>query len=182
MASRLLRTDLLTEVRNELSKRLKDKKAALALLGRPRDSSSEQAQFLMEIATAFTETLNKALSTMYASEEFDRYPELKLATLVVNRIYRFSDMVLEYGHLYEFDCYEKLDDTGVRCQTREVQTPDDLIEMLEDGSELREPLQINIFEWLEQVYEKSRGFELGTVQVNSLLFSHNPFICSGTDD
>lgn len=72
-------------------------------MGRSRETTSEQANFLVDIAIRFQEVLNQALTTSYATNDlFTAHPELKLATRFVTRNEQFSDDMKRSGHYYTF--------------------------------------------------------------------------------
>ena len=125
-----------------------------------------------------------ALSASYNSDDcFDEMPSLRLATAVVTRNEKLSDMLRHHGHTYAFEEREQ----PLRARRREDQDededgddiefePDSYMDLsvrfeedlagLEDfiSSEYsieREPRQ-GISAWLREIYQTSRGFELGT--------------------
>ena len=72
-------------------------------MGRSRETTSEQANFLMEVALRFQEVLNQALTTSYATNDlFEKYPELKLATRFVTRNEQSSEDMKRVGHKFTF--------------------------------------------------------------------------------
>ncbi|OJJ94880.1 hypothetical protein ASPACDRAFT_1883796 [Aspergillus aculeatus ATCC 16872] len=78
-------------VRTEINQKLKEAKTALAALGSERNTTSQQLRYLLDAITRFNAVTAQALSTHYgADKNFDKYKELRLATLVVNREVTFA--------------------------------------------------------------------------------------------
>ena len=79
------------QVKRELKKKLRTMESELEALGPPRETKTDQHNFLMGLANRFQKILQMALSTHYAQDDsFDRYESLKLATHFVNRNETFS--------------------------------------------------------------------------------------------
>lgn len=176
----------------EINKKLKKSRAELDALGSKRDTPAEQSRFLIDMADRFQNIVGKALAAKYSDECFAEHPELKIATLVVQRDEVFSKEFATHGHTYRFkdfwDDEEKeadavscstqdSDDTGLTnhienaCNgadekqksifTRHFEDVGDVVDILHPKKAIVQPKARGILDWITELYEDSRGFELG---------------------
>ncbi|RAL12437.1 dynamin family protein [Aspergillus homomorphus CBS 101889] len=176
-------------VRAEINRKLREAKAALRVLGDERDTTSQQLKYLLDAVTKFNEMTTQALATNYGADtNFDRYTELRLATLVVNRDDMFARSFEIWGHKYEFEMNsittafpepsgaQNATDGGADShiprrttfKTRKSPHVEDLEDILIDLGQVEKPLRQGIHEWLRDEYHSSRGFELNTFSTTML--------------
>lgn len=143
---------------------LKEAKEALNLLGDERDKPEQQRRLLLQIVSAFQEITLHAIATNYVAHEiFDGNQSVRLATLISNRNSDFSDDLQACGHTYAFRS-EKKDpadppmSTAVRKYTELI----DISEILTEDELIERPRQGDVFSWIKENYQNSRGFEIGT--------------------
>jgi hypothetical protein len=87
----------------ELDKLLKEQKSTLEALGPQRVSSTEQASYLIKIASDFqTKTAMALDGAYYTDDNFDEKEALRLANAIVTRNEQFGQDFHSYGHTYEF--------------------------------------------------------------------------------
>lgn len=123
------------------------------------------------MATRFQELTAQALSTEYAGDDvFERFPNLKIATLVRNRSELFGRVFEKYAHAYEFHEASVGDaEDGQTRAVRREKTIAELEEILSSAAdEVAVPEKDKILSWLGGLYQNSRGFELGTFQASIL--------------
>ncbi|KAL8969301.1 MAG: hypothetical protein Q9183_002068 [Haloplaca sp. 2 TL-2023] len=179
---RLRLVELLTEivrrefngVRANVIQNLKSSEKKLELLGPCRETKEQQQKYLLDLATRFQSMTSQALGAEYDSV-FRSKESLKLATLVVKRDDCFAEDVWRKGHTMEFhrETPESLvqDEMFVMpieeeppagtFSTRQYDDAQDLDDILKGPQDLTLPAN-GIMAWLKEVYEGSRGFELGT--------------------
>ncbi|CAG8983703.1 hypothetical protein HYALB_00006272 [Hymenoscyphus albidus] len=163
----------------------------LSDLGSSRKTSTEQRQFLVEIASRFQELTSLATNCRYSMDAiFDQKPALKLATYIVTRSSRFSKAMETHGHTYEFQdavtCIKELTESktsksdtptegtknentkkektkrSLGHKTREENFGPDIQGIIRENSRVLRPIKKGIIQWLATLHEESRGFELGT--------------------
>ncbi|KAL2828001.1 P-loop containing nucleoside triphosphate hydrolase protein [Aspergillus cavernicola] len=170
-------------VRNEVGCKLKDAKNAIRALGGEREEPGQQRTYLLEVVTYFQQITQNALTTNYGtSDDFDRYPELRLATLVVNRESEFGEDMAAYGHEHEFDSEQHSiglqdeneltedmsDQLSENCEeqqiirTRKLTTRPELEDVIPEHIAVTDPVEGKIKSWIKSLYLNSRGFEIGT--------------------
>ena len=137
------------------------------------------------MSTEFQKKVSLALSASYNGDDcFDEMPSLRLATTVVTRNEQLSDMLRHHGHTYAFEEIQQVSHIFQPLLRRVVlansdggdleSEPDNYLSVrfeedlsgLEDFTSCehsieRKPRQ-GISAWLKEVYQNSRGFELGT--------------------
>ena len=180
-------------VRSEIEKRLSTSERELALLGPNRETREQQLTFLVGLANTFQKTTDAALDAYYARHQcFDDNPSLRLATIVRQLNEEFSKKVSKKGHVVEFQgisssCESKSKPRKKnklrRLVPREPPLTDvsnsnfvdektlakafnqypELLEVPGTESECLERRQDDILTWIAEEYQRSRGFELGTV-------------------
>lgn len=177
----------------DVSRQIRECKRELNSLGPPRQDEREQRSFLCSIAGAFQDCARAALMADYnANTGFDE-DELRLITHVVNITDIFSADFHESAHSRQFEKLgsaeepeevEKPDD----CDDKSGPMVNELRELLEKArvddiapEELAELADVitpekismpvpcdNFSEWINEVYLKSRGLDLGTFNANFL--------------
>ncbi|CAG8949800.1 hypothetical protein HYFRA_00004123 [Hymenoscyphus fraxineus] len=174
-------------VKRELNEKLQLCMKQLSDLGSSRKTSTEQRQFLVDIASRFQELTSLAINCRYSMDAiFDQNPALKLATFIVTRSSRFSKAMETHGHMYEFQdavtCVKELTEpntpkpdtlteetkneqtkgSSLGYQTREENPRPDILGILHENRRVTKPNKAGIIQWLATLHEESRGFELGT--------------------
>ncbi|KAL1999666.1 hypothetical protein VTN02DRAFT_4193 [Thermoascus thermophilus] len=132
--------------------------------------------------TEFQDTTTQALRTDYgANDLFDEDENLRLATILVNRNQSFSDDISQWGHEYRFASADMAKDpaTAVKKEgeneqegqkeatkggvsVRKMESLPELEEILYDQRTVPKASDDDILSWIEGLYRKSRGFEIGT--------------------
>ncbi|PLB49900.1 vacuolar sorting protein VPS1, dynamin [Aspergillus steynii IBT 23096] len=169
-------------VRAEILNKLRKSKDDLHRMGGERETSEQQANYLLNIISRFQEIANQALNAHYGADEvFDNYPELRLATLATTRNTNFAEELVRWGHEYRFkeETKEALDEGCVEVQgepiqsqhsveTRKTSNVPALTTMVPESPLEEAPSNSDIHQWLNQVYNASRGFEIGTFNARLL--------------
>lgn len=166
-------------------------------MGPSRDRKEAQYKFILDLATRFQEITALALKAQYGSNDiFDNHDSLKLATAIVKRNVIFSDDVWKRGHTMNFSKEEwsskdiaAKDIAAGQCQFGKLSTListlpkmapkptvtrhhkrkyEELDDVLQENCTIDEPSPTAITRWLREVYENSRGFELGTFDASLL--------------
>lgn len=182
---------LTSQVKIEITKKLKGCRQDLQALGKARQTSAQQSQYLMEAAMQFQKVSGEALLSNYGyTDAFDQYPNLRLATAVVNRSKQMSDTFAMKGHTFQFEAGDEaesgaLDDVGSLVvdisdldiedgnaggvvDIRTIEDHPELEDLVSAAQKLPEPRSGRFRAWLNHVYRNSRGFEIGTLN-SSLL-------------
>jgi len=147
----------------------------------------DQTRYLLELASSFQNLTSKALATDYgASDIFEEHPSLKITTLVHTRDERLAEQVAALGHLTDFeplpsstnpsasttdpDLEHRSSAEPVNRRVREVADHPDVVDILLDQDiEVREQdPYYKSMQWLKDLHNSSRGFELGTFQASIL--------------
>ncbi|KAF1809570.1 hypothetical protein P152DRAFT_152974 [Eremomyces bilateralis CBS 781.70] len=169
------------KVKNEIHKRLNACRERLDNLGAKRETADEQRQYLLGISERFQKFVMSALSADYVGDDwFDKSPNLRFATAVVNRNEALAKMLAQYGHSYTFDGEQRVSsedgDEGDSSEDRDdndeeierklsvraQKDPEGLEELPPGENMIVSHTPRGIFKWLSKVYGTSRGFELGT--------------------
>ena len=167
-------------VRSEIEKRLIASERELVLLGPNRETREQQLTFLVGLANTFQKTTDAALDAYYARHEcFDDNSSLRLATIVRQLNEDFSKNVNGNGHVVEFhgtlSSCEKLDKPvhtsnvsnsalyDEKALAKGLNQYPELYEVIRTESECLERRHGDILTWIAEEYQRSRGFELGTV-------------------
>ncbi|KAL2864782.1 dynamin family protein [Aspergillus lucknowensis] len=168
------------------SNKLKAAKNAMHSLSAEREEPGQQRTYLLDIITRFQQITQNALTTNYGiSDEFDKYPEIRLATLVVTWDSKFGEDMAAYGHKHEFDSEkhpinlpdkneladnmphpltEEVDhEEKQTIQTRKLTTCPELEEVIPEQLPVTYPVKGQIEPWIKSLYLSSRGFEIGTI-------------------
>ncbi|KAI4095376.1 MAG: hypothetical protein LQ344_001674 [Seirophora lacunosa] len=174
-----------SQVRTDVNQALKTSEKKLEALGPSRETKEQQRRYLQTLATRFQAMTAWAIEAQYGSDDaFDLNYGLRLATEVVNRNRSFSDDVWHKGHTMKFKqtpiapvcevSYETIREGPVPvvipdipkpamdpANTRETSNPPNLDDLL-FNERIHATPQDGIIEWLHDVYNESRGFEIGT--------------------
>ena len=177
------------KVKAEISKLLKTCNEQLDDLGLARDTPSEQSKYVMGVATKYWRLVDDALCARYNDNYFTDNRAARLATKVVQRNETFARTMVVLGHSYDFDSepvggansngdgdYTKARQSrksaidsirkqlkdDVSFKVHDLNAHDDLEEILQSPTTVVKPVEGKMLGWLSEVYDNSRGFELGT--------------------
>lgn len=154
-------------------------------MGPERSSPTAQAAYLTEVATQYQRLLSLSLDAKFGSDErFETSAALRLAPKVMARFVTFEKEMARCGHEYSFGTNhddpasapststsegedesndsESLKDLISEFVVRKEHDDEEILEILHPQEHLTKPHKKDIEIWLRQVYETSRGFELGT--------------------
>lgn len=157
------------KVKAELEDLLRTSQKDLDALGPVRSSISEQAGYLIGIASAFQEMTKQAKTAQYSSPFFkDR--SLRLATKIAHRGDSFKKLFRDYGHTHEFEevspasddhdsVMEDADELPVE-HSRKTKDVPGLRTILTPDKKLEGPTRGEIMAWLGEIYDDARGLEL----------------------
>ena len=167
-------------------------------MGSSRETREQQQKFLLELATRFQTITSLAIGANYGSDKiFEGSFDLRLATAIVNRNEQFANDVSRWGHTINFDGVEELsspapefvcpreasvlvdpvsesprvDDSKTQrflLSPRYFTDEDCISELLPASVQIEEPSTEPILPWITDIYNKSRGFELGTFNASLL--------------
>ncbi|KAJ5998589.1 hypothetical protein N7451_006399 [Penicillium sp. IBT 35674x] len=176
------------DVRSEVSKRLKESKDALRLLGFERETPEQQRRFLIDIVSEFQKITQHALCTNYGAYDIFVKQEARLATLISNRNAQFCDDMSDFGHEYAFktECLalaqgeptasvaeeslqSNIDNSESKesnlsgfTESRKFPDLEELDEILCQNLEIQCPSNSSIESWIETIHHGAKGFEIGT--------------------
>jgi Dynamin central region/Dynamin family len=173
------------KVQAQIVQQLSSCRKRLEALGADRQSTDQQRRYLLEMSSEFQDITNYALDAYYSRHViFSNSPELRLATLCVDRNDKFSDEVLRVGHSIQFDTQDDEAETAI-AHTSTTSTPPsendvgssisnedvksyavqytELSDLIPSNSKILEPNDRNILEWIGEEYRKARGFGLATI-------------------
>lgn len=162
-------------------------------LGPERSSRIEQREYLLRIATSFQYLVSHALDAYYGPDPvFARHNELRLATVVKELQEDFSTSMRREGHTREFRRFKNREHVGANpiinqteaggdsdLESSPVQESRLLLKVdSERCAELRRTLfslkkptdspHDNIDTWIRREYNRSKGFEIGTIDPSLL--------------
>ena len=167
----------------EVQKKLAAAEETLKGLGPERSSRAAQAAYLTELSTKFQHLVDLALSANFGTDSlFEEYEELKIAPAVVLRMEQFGKEMTQWGHKYSFEASEQHEDEAsdytigerktkhnharyvptTEFQARKYTKPNDLEDLLYSQTSLSHSTGEGTDEWLRELHQNSRGFELGT--------------------
>ncbi|KAK2037735.1 interferon-induced GTP-binding protein Mx2 [Colletotrichum somersetense] len=158
-------------VKSDVEQRLRQFRADLEAMGPSRADSNSQRMYLGKLASRFSAVTQAALNGYYAGDKiFGRRPDLKLITKIMKLNEVFSNVFWKRGHKQHFG--PTWDDEGEDSFGRTIdQLPFEI--HLDRHSELEgiirtddyrcpKPLKGPMMSHIEEVFELSRGPELGT--------------------
>ena len=178
-----------SQVHLEIMKRLKSRKQALKDLGNERVMPEQQRSYLLSVVARFQELTSHGMSSNYGMDDiFDSHPDLRLATLVMNRHILFADNLSVWAHEYTFKTKTDMNNSNGDqvdnseedsptskdehlsgsneptkfIETRKTANMEDLAEVLHECTKEVSPKDGEIYKWLAKVFRSSRGFEMGT--------------------
>ena len=163
----------LPSVKSEIDKRRRECVAKLAAMGQPRADENNQRQYLVSIASRMQDITKSALNGYYAGEAlFRERPLLKLITRILKINEAFSNEFWKRGHYQHFG--SKWHDDGEStlgdgAEALPFDIPFDLYHELDDivvtDYECPKPVKGPMTPLIQNVYDSSRGPELGTVSI-----------------
>lgn len=170
-------------MRVEVQKKLDAAEVKLKSLGPERNSRAAQSAYLTEMATNFQHLVDLTLRANFGTEDlFEKYEELKVAPAVILRMEGFAKDMTHFGHTYSFNAprvhqeeafevyarigppsHERATDPIaseilVRRRTERI----DFAHLLGKQTKLTRPDSESTDDWLRELHDRSRGFELGT--------------------
>ena len=179
------------KLRVEISKELRDLNANRDKMGPPRSDEHSQRAYLGKMSEAFQNLVRGALAASYTSEKlFSRRHDLRLVTRVVDMSERFNKCIQREGHRWRFGTDEDISRAGSSVimgkfldlretmnLLRDIKSPDtnssakqlaypELDEFNLDFEAFTKETPTEkkcIMEYIEEVYNGSRGQDLGTV-------------------
>ena len=167
------------KVQAQIAQQLLSCQRRLDGLGVDRESVDQQRRFLLEISQKFQDVTNCALDAYYSRHEvFGTIPELRLATLAVERMERYAEEIRTFGHAVNFDSEAREDVEKFEPQlvsstpssnssNADSRTSDHLYPELSglilSSGKVSEPSNRSIMEWIGEEYRKARGFGLATI-------------------
>lgn len=161
----------LPKVKSDIEKRIRERTTELDAMGEPRADELTQRQYLVKIASRVQNITTDALNGYYAGEAvFKQNPDLKLITKVIQLNEDFANVFWKCGHHLHFrstweDEGESL--LGQGAQASFFNMPNDVYDELNDiidtVYECPRPVRGPMTELVQEMYNSSRGPELGTV-------------------
>ncbi|KAK4225854.1 P-loop containing nucleoside triphosphate hydrolase protein [Podospora fimiseda] len=159
------------KIRNEIRNMLDDTEKSIQKLGPSRQTEREQQQYLVAVAGRFQSMMRAALDADYSSNAaFESDVELRLITMVVNITSRFNSAFSLSSQTYKFtdDSNTVPDDDAAHNRATldalnkiDISSFPELKKMLVTDWSTKNPAE-GIMEWIANVYQQSRGIELGT--------------------
>ncbi len=157
------------KLRAEIRHMLEGAQMELHELGPPRQTEREQQQYLAAVAEKFQSLVRAALDADYSAHPaFDR-DEFRLSTAVINITDQFNTDFDNSSRTYLFET-----ETELRSEPATPATPDTLDFEVPEPDEFPDlhnivttdwtvqPPKAGIMDWIESVYRRSRGIEVGT--------------------
>jgi len=162
----------LPNVKAEVHKRMRECMTQLDAMGEARADESTQRQYLVKIASRMQDITKSALNGFYADDIlFKQKPVFKLITRIIKLNEVFSNVFWKRGHYQHFG--SQWDDEGEGmlgdgADTLSFDLPlrdyDELRDIIDDEDyECPKPIRGPMTELIKEIYETSRGPELGTV-------------------
>ena len=174
-------------VMSDIATRIESLQLQLDIIGPVRETTQEQRNHLINIASKFREIATKAIDAYYSRDQcFEMDDIFRLATLVVNMNEEFSETIHKKGFARAFG---KVKDgapilperetspvnsqaSGHDTDSRSVtQTPisekeslqyPELRSIMAQTEKVPETTDGDIMEWITDKYNRSKGFEIGT--------------------
>jgi hypothetical protein len=158
---------------------LNSSKRILASVGTERDTKDKQIQYLLDLATQYQRIATLGVQADYGGDKiFDSNQSLCLATELICRSEDFAEDMARVGHCFPFHQDGDVDlssideepnsNTKKPIQTRRVLNSVELNELLSGGEVISVQPSRSILDWLKELYQRSRGFELGTFEPSIL--------------
>lgn len=158
-------------LKSDIQGLLRSHKSDLEMMGSPRADEASQRMHLGKLATRFQTIVQAALGGNYASDKiFQSDPDLKLITKIMKLNEHFSDTFWRRGHQHHFSTHWSDEGDARFCPSAtppfeiDYSKYGDLIGIIElEHYECPKPSAGSIMDMIRDVYESSRGPELGTV-------------------
>jgi hypothetical protein len=164
------------KVQAQIFQRLSTSRKHLEDLGADRESADQQRRFLLEMSHNFQDVANCALDAYYSRHTvFGSIPELRVATLAVERMERFAKDIETLGHTVDFESGDGEDKatrsptSGFMSSNAEAGAEDphleypELADLISTNGVAPEPSDNSILQWIGEEYRKARGFGLATI-------------------
>ncbi|ROT42142.1 interferon-induced GTP-binding protein mx2 [Sodiomyces alkalinus F11] len=166
------------KLRTETRDRLANAEKKLKDLGTPRQTEREQQQYLVGIASQFQAIVRAALDADYSAHPAFSRDELRLITAVINTTEQFNVNFQNFARTYHFESKTgiateeeedeedtKDDDDGIlHLDMPGIPDPGDfpdLDRIIVTDWAVQSP-KTGIMKWIDTVYHRSRGLDLGT--------------------
>lgn len=165
------------KVQAQIFQRLSTSRKQLEDLGADRESADQQRRFLLEMSHNFQDVANCALDAYYSRHTvFGSIPELRIATLAVERMERFAKDIETLGHTVDFESGDGEDEatrspasglmssngSEAGAENPHLEYPE-LADLISTNGVAPEPSDSGILEWIGEEYRKARGFGLATI-------------------
>lgn len=178
------------KVRSELTAMLKKNEALLENMGESRSTTEQQRVYLGHIASRFTQIKNCGLDAYYSRHRiFHEQEELRLITRIREINEAFANILFDKGHTRNFQPPGGEDsERSSPCGGSDVESSETIRDDLYDGEmtftiplvgevDLSDGIlheayccpdpEDEILTFIEKEYRSSRGYELGTVSLDS---------------
>ncbi|KAK7530166.1 interferon-induced GTP-binding protein Mx2 [Phyllosticta citribraziliensis] len=161
----------LPHVKTDTEQRLRQRRAELEDMGPSRADSNAQRIHLGKLASRFQAITQAALSGYYAGDGiFKRLPNLKLITQIMKLNEVFSDIFWKRGHKQHFEAaWNDEGESPLGCNVDQLPFKIPIGKYPELGTitytedyQCPKPLKGPLMTHIKEVYESSRGPELGT--------------------
>lgn len=164
----------------EVNKKLSVAQDKLRTLGPERDTRSAQMAFLTDLSTRFQELARLALDAKQGRHRSDENSaSLRIAPRMVDRMKIFKVEMSAWGHQHAFEVPASpraevmrfpMDDVPKLTEInspetfaiRKQESVDDLRDLLHEQKHFSRIPSEDIDQWLQQLYQDNKGFELGT--------------------
>lgn len=167
---------LLTLGGKDIGKRLADCRKKFEGMGAARSDEKAQRAYLGKLANNFERIVGYSLNAYYTEDPmFDDRLEMRLVTRIIELNEVFCEVFSKRGHTRRFDfagnseeadTWDGLTELGFELPEAH---PDLADIVLADRFECPSPSTDSIMEHIEQEFRQSRGPELGTVSLRSLV-------------
>ncbi|OKL63563.1 hypothetical protein UA08_01925 [Talaromyces atroroseus] len=150
------------KLRSDIRNQLTDCRRQLGDLGQARQSEQEQRLFLNRLSQQFQNLVHSALNGHYSNHHaFDKSDQLRLITRVVNITESFGSDFAESSLPTQFEkLLPKISDDGEESDFGEF-LRDSLLNGLITDMDVEHP-QDGIMDWIEDLYQRPCGIDLGT--------------------
>lgn len=159
------------KLRKDVSDMLQAAEKEMVALGPSRKDEHEQRRFLSDIAGRFQKLVRQALEAQYAGESaFEDSTDLRLVTQIVNLADEFSEEFEELSVFRRFQEEKQKNSSKNETKTKSILEstqpfePEEFPELggiISTDFDVDEPYD-DIIDWLDELYTRSRGMELGT--------------------
>jgi hypothetical protein len=175
----------------DIRRKIGELEQQLDIIGPVRQTAYEQRNHLINIASKFREVTTKAIDAYYSRDKcFEMDDIFRLATLVMSMNMDFSEMVHKKGFTRAFGGPQPqpaaeaeaeasplspsspdqspdrdTERSSIEPYTPEIESPDypELQGIMTQTETVLEPAEGGIMEWITYKYNRSKGFEIGTI-------------------